>query len=105
MGLASVTWANTIQDCTHNAFLWVYIATFGSTGCLDQNLMFSNFQYTPTSAAALPADAIFAEEAGLAPPETLARCFTKARATDVREVLDTLVYLGQARETAGRYVV
>lgn len=48
---------------------------------------------------------ILAEAAGPAPPETLARRFAKARATDVREVLDTLVYLGQAREIAGKYVV
>src|SRR3974377_917089 len=62
LGLVILTLASgtVIQNCTHNSFLSNYIAQFSSPGCLDQNLLFSNFQYTRLTSAALPASSILA---------------------------------------------
>ncbi len=41
---------------------------------------------------------------GPADAETIARGFTRARVADVREILSTLVYLGQARQTDDKFI-
>ena len=45
-----------------------------------------------------------AQQPAPAEAETIARRFTRARVADVREILETLVFLGQARKLEGRYV-
>jgi hypothetical protein len=37
-------------------------------------------------------------------PATVSRCFTRARSQEIREILETLVSLGQVRQVEGRFV-
>jgi hypothetical protein len=62
LGVTTLVSGSVIPNCTYNSSLSTYIARFSSSGCLDQNLLFSNFHYTRLTSAALPDGKITAND-------------------------------------------
>jgi hypothetical protein len=58
LGVATLASATVVQNCTNSSSLAGYIAQFGSAGCVDQNLLFSNFHYTRLTSPAVSTGSI-----------------------------------------------